>query len=196
MWYGCKLSDAVAMDPGGGCFLFVVEVMLCYNPYLMCSPWGGSTVSSSWGYSGLEAVTRALRIQNSPRAALGWQPARRPQGRSGAGPTPRPARIGRCCALDASGGQNGPRGSAAGGGPVPAGVKGSRGPRLHFGPAAARPRAPPEPPRPRPRRAAPSCRARRTPPPPPARQPRPSPVPALFHGSRRGPCLPPPPQRR
>lgn len=71
MWYGCKLSDAVAMDPGGGCFLFVVEVMLCYNPYLMCSPWGGSAVSSSWGYSGLEAVTRALRIQNSPRTPLG-----------------------------------------------------------------------------------------------------------------------------
>lgn len=47
MWYGCKLSDAVALDTGDGCFLSVVEVTLCYNPSLMFSPWGRSGASSS-----------------------------------------------------------------------------------------------------------------------------------------------------
>lgn len=182
MWYGCKLSDAVAMDLGGGCFLFVVEVMLCYNLYLMCSPRGRSVVSSSWGHCGLETGIRAaLRIQNGPRApagagsphADGAAPAAEPPDAAGPAPRPGPHR-----GLRGSGGAapSTPRAGRRGRGVLrrggrcrAPGSEGSREPRLRFGRAAARPRAPPPTSRPGPA----------------------APPPAAGHGERPRPARPP-----
>lgn len=160
----------------------MVEVMLCYNLYLMCSPRGRSVVSSSWGHCGLETGIRAaLRIQNGPRAAAGAgsphadgaAPAAEPPDAAGPAPRPGPHR-----GLRGSGGAapSTPRAGRRGRGVLrrggrcrAPGSEGSREPRLRFGRAAARPRAPPPTSRPGPA----------------------APPPAAGHGERPRPARPP-----